>query len=114
MPAGNLIYKVGRTTGFKIGQRGQTCMNENIGMNASKYLDPPPSNTVLLCQYRTTQTVNGSGDSGGPVFFWDGFLPAKAKFAGIFWGGDPQTQITTYSPVSGIHADLGTLRYTLQ
>lgn len=76
------------------------------------YFDPPPPNTVLLCQSFINQMANVSGDSRAPVFLWAGFLPAQVKFTGIHWGAEsPFT--TIFSPVSGIHADLGTLKYHL-
>lgn len=110
-PPGNSIYKVAAKTGFKIGQRdlGRTCATVPLG---AAYFDPPPPNTVLLCQSFINQMANVSGDSGAPVFLWAGFLPAQVKFMGIHWGAEsPFT--TIFSPVSGIHADLGTLKYHL-
>ena len=112
MPLGNLIYKVGIATGFKIGTRAPTCVNDLLGTVG--YPDPPPPNTVLICQYHTPQTPMVSGDSGGPAFFWDGFLPATAKFAGIYWGIDSGIAGAVYSPISGIKTDLGTLKYNVQ
>jgi hypothetical protein len=109
-PIGNGVYKVGIATGMSFGQLGQTCVNYNLV--SSSYLDPPPTNTTLLCQNNATGLSHAFGDSGGPVFRWAGFIPETAIMLGIHWGGVDQT--TVYSPVSGIKKDLGTLKYDLQ
>ncbi|MGE0441947.1 MAG: hypothetical protein AB7S39_15780 [Gemmatimonadales bacterium] len=110
---GNGIYKTGIATGLKFGQNVATCQNFNLDV-VSYPLDPPPPNATLLCQYQTTQMANASGDSGGPMFRWAGFVGANAKFMGVHWGGFPDQMTTTYSPASGIVKDLGTLYYHLQ
>jgi hypothetical protein len=102
LPLGNQIYKVGGTTGFAAGTRARTCITVALSATIS-----------LLCQYTAVGLINDGGDSGGPVFYWAGFLPATAKMAGIHWGkGGLDT--TVFSPVSGLNKDLGFLRYDLQ
>ncbi len=108
-PVGSAVAKVGVSTGYSTGQLARTCVNFNLA-----YL-PAPFNTTLLCQNTATGQLSASGDSGGPVFRWAGFLPSTALFIGIHWGGsNPGSDTTVYSPVSGIKKDLGLLRYDLQ
>jgi hypothetical protein len=54
---GNVVNKVGRTTGWSQGSVTNTCVNTNVS----------GTNITQICQNFVSATV-GSGDSGSPVF----------------------------------------------
>lgn len=72
------LNKVGRTTGWTYGDIVRTCT------------DHSPSDwggVQLRCQYEVDADLN-PGDSGSPVFTWDGSGPGgNARLFGILWGG---------------------------
>lgn len=96
---GDLVQKVGRTTGWTFGTVIGTCMdvNEDTGV-------------TLFCQ-SLVQLGGGPGDSGSPVF---SMLPGnKALLVGLLWGGgdDPTLGVVgVFSPLENIEEDLGPLR----
>ena len=96
------VNKVGRSTGWTYARIGSTC----IGVNVAN------SNITLFCQSRTvTGIVPGlvrPGDSGSPVFYWDG--GSNAVLTGLLWGGNSSHTAFVFSPIAGIEGELGALR----
>jgi hypothetical protein len=96
---GEVVHKIGRTTGWTYGAVIGTCVDVNLN-----------EELTLLCQ-SGVQLGGGPGDSGAPVFT---VLPGnKARLVGILWGGgiDPDLGIVgIFSPLENIEADLGTLK----
>lgn len=96
---GEIVNKVGRTTGWTQGQITRTCVT--LGS--------------LPCQWEALVYSEG-GDSGSPMFRQEGSSePAASRVAlwGILWGGPPNVWTTTwYSPISGVLNDLGPLQIT--
>jgi hypothetical protein len=96
---GNVVHKVGRTTGWTFGTVIGTCMDVNEGPDVT-----------LFCQ-SLVQMGGGPGDSGSPVF---SVLPGnKARLVGLLWGGgdDPVLGIVgVFSPLENVEEDLGSLR----
>jgi hypothetical protein len=98
---GEVLDKVGRTTGWTRGPVTQTCLNTGVsGL----------PNTAILCQDRVRAMVAG-GDSGSPVFQQTGDSK-DATLYGILWGGSVQAGQQTYvfSALENIRADLGDFR----
>lgn len=96
---GQVVDKVGRTTGWTRGVVTHTCVN---------FVAPPPAppGRVVLCQYLMTNMA-GPGDSGSPVFR---VLPGNnAQITGLLWGGivTPTFKRSIFSPRGGVFADLG-------
>lgn len=96
---GQLVDKVGRSTGWSRGFITNTCVN---------FVAPPPAppGRIVLCQYLMTN-MGGPGDSGSPVFRQ---LPwGRAQVTGVLWGGivTPWFKRTIFSPRGGVFADLG-------
>lgn len=96
-PLAGLDYeKVGQTTGWTFGPVTQTCVTVNKS-NSSR---------TLLCQYFVDAGVD-FGDSGSPVFGWNG---ETHPVGGLLWGGVGTTRFI-FSHHSGIALDLGSLTY---
>ncbi|HEX2077343.1 MAG TPA: hypothetical protein VHG08_06525 [Longimicrobium sp.] len=92
---GQVVDKVGRTTGWNRGVVTHTCVN----------LSAFPGRMVL-CQYLMTNMA-GPGDSGSPVFRQ---LPNnQAQVTGLLWGGivTPWFKRSIFSPRGGVFVDLG-------
>lgn len=92
---GQVVDKVGRTTGWNRGVVTHTCVN----------LSAFPGRLVL-CQYLMTNMA-GPGDSGSPVFRQ---LPNNgAQVTGLLWGGivTPWFKRSIFSPRGGVFVDLG-------
>jgi hypothetical protein len=104
---GTRVSKIGRTTGWTVGTvAGPTCRDIPVA-------DPPPGSPpiVMICQTVVTGTA-GRGDSGSPVFTSQaGFT--NAQYVGILWGiaGAGAGATFTYSPLSGVEAELGAFDY---
>jgi hypothetical protein len=92
---GEVVNKVGRTTGWSQGSVTNTCVNTNVS----------GSNITQLCQNFVSATV-GSGDSGSPVF--QILSGDNVHLVGILWGGSGSQQFV-YSPISNIEQELGGL-----
>jgi len=76
--AGEILNKVGRTTGWSRGAVALTCISVNY--------EPP--NKAMLCQDAVNARVLG-GDSGSPVFRASGVkADVAATLIGILWGGN--------------------------
>jgi hypothetical protein len=97
---GDIVNKVGRTTGWGQGVLTRSCVNTGVS----------GSNIVLLCQNfvenPNAQIVAG-GDSGSPVFRIAG--GDSVTLLGNLWGGNTDGTLFVYSPLSGIEAELGQL-----
>ena len=97
---GDVVHKVGRTTGWTYGTVYATCADVNNG----------GTDITQFCQSRV-RGGGGPGDSGSPVFY---VLPKnKAKLVGILWGGSTDPSLGTvyvFSPLENIEAELGPLR----
>ncbi len=101
---GELIAKVGRTSGTTTGLIADTCMDLNTN----------GTNFTLLCQDLVTQTGStrgGPGDSGSAVFS-ESATPISslppATLYGLVWGGNDTS--FGFSPISAIQQELGPLR----
>jgi hypothetical protein len=92
---GELVNKVGRTTGWTQGRVSNSCVHTGVS----------GSRIVRLCQDFVSAGV-GSGDSGSPVFR---IVSANAvELKGILWGGSGSTTFV-YSPIHNVELDLGAL-----
>lgn len=93
---GELVNKVGATSGWTQGQVVQTCVTLSS----------------LPCQW-VALVWSEPGDSGSPMFQQNGPhepLASEIGLWGILWGGPPNDWTTTwYSPISGVEHDLGVL-----
>jgi hypothetical protein len=107
---GDLVDKVGRTSGWTRGAITNTCLDTNV-VNVDAQGNTVDTMITMLCQYRVATTSLG-GDSGGPVFQ---FSPKTGNglFAGILWGGSatPATAFMVFSPVDRIREELGSFVY---
>jgi hypothetical protein len=90
---GQIVDKVGISTGWTYGQVSGTCIREDVGGTDITY----------LCQTEV-QMGSTSGDSGSPVFIRDG-LTDNVYLAGIHWGSAGNTAI--FSPNSQVELELG-------
>ncbi len=96
---GELLNKVGRTTGWSQGPITQTCVNTSV----------TGTRIVLLCQDFVRASV-AAGDSGSPVFkITNG---SDATLYGLLWGGNSSGTSFVYSPIGNIQRsdELGSLR----
>lgn len=96
---GDVVHKVGRTTGWTYGPVVATCQDLNNS-----------GDITLFCQ-SVARAGGGPGDSGSPVFY---SLPKNnARLAGILWGGTTDPDLGTifaFSPLENIEAELGPLK----
>jgi hypothetical protein len=90
---GDVLSKVGRTTGWTRGEVIGTCLN----------VLQSGSNRVILCQDLVGADVAG-GDSGSPVFMQHG-NSKNATLYGVLWGGGPG--LFVFSAMENIHFELG-------
>jgi len=97
---GDVVHKVGRTTGWTYGPVVATCADLNTSS----------AEVTFFCQSVVRSGVGG-GDSGSPVFYP---LPGnKARLVGILWGGGSDPELGTlfvFSPLENIERDLGALK----
>ena len=94
---GEIVNKVGRTTGWTRGRITDTCAPVDL-----------PNNHRLLCQ--VIANVEGDfGDSGSPVFAVTNSPAVRdVQLLGTMWGGTTSTPVEIwFSPVGGIYRDLG-------
>jgi hypothetical protein len=96
---GEVVNKVGRTTGWTRGATTGTCVDV-LALGTTH---------IRLCQAVVSALVDG-GDSGSPVFFRKG-NQSNVTLVGILWGGsvDEENPEFVYSPMSGIERELGDL-----
>jgi hypothetical protein len=90
---GQVVNKVGRTSGWSQGQVTNTCVDTNVS----------GSDITEFCQNFVSATV-GAGDSGSPVFAIAS--GNSVSLVGILWGGSGSSSFV-YSPIANIHQDLG-------
>lgn len=98
--SGEMLDKVGRTTGWTYGYVSNTCTTVNaLG-----------TNITLKCQNIVnrysgqTHSMSGPGDSGSPVFKWYG---STVSLHGILWGGAADNFV--FSSMKYIEQELGSL-----
>ncbi len=95
---GDVVTKVGNTTGCRTGTVVQTCTDVNVG----------GTNITLLCQSivvsSTNLPISQPGDSGSPVFIQDG---NNAIAVGLLWGGNGSGSVMVFSPINQVFAELG-------
>ena len=96
---GDLVDKVGRTTGWTRGRVSNTCVNTGVS----------GTSIVLLCQTWVESIGGGAivagGDSGSPTFIDLG--SGSATLVGGLWGGSSDGTLLVYSPIDNIRAELG-------
>jgi len=92
---GQRVGKVGRTTGWTVGDVVATCVDTNVS----------GSNHTILCQSFVNAAVGG-GDSGSPVFRFRED-PSLAQLTGILWGGNSQGTQFVFSPTENIEFEFG-------
>jgi hypothetical protein len=94
---GQIVNKVGRTTGWTQGKVTNTCINVGVA----------GTNIVLRCQDGVSARLGG-GDSGSPVFsITNSPNRNDVQLRGILWGGNQEGTWFVYSPVSNINYELG-------
>jgi hypothetical protein len=92
---GEMVDKVGRTTGWTYGYVQRTCYNTRASNNGSRVR--VNGNLVrMTCQYSASYNSSG-GDSGSPVFHWHG---NEVTIMGVHWGSGG-----IFSPLGGIQTD---------
>jgi hypothetical protein len=98
--AGAQANKIGRTTGWTLGQISATCVAVNVGRTS----------ITQLCQSLVSTGV-GAGDSGLPVFSRSG-TGGNITLLGILWGGSSDGTLFAFNPMSGIErsGELGPLK----
>jgi len=93
---GDVVNKVGRTTGWTQGAVTNTCVN--TGVSGTKI--------VQLCQTFVSAGVGG-GDSGSDVFGLTG--GTSVRLLGVLWGGNSGGTQFVYSPLNQVEQELGPL-----
>lgn len=88
---GQMLHKIGGTTGWSFGVVKETCSDKNNG-----------SGFKLFCQARVDAGAS-DGDSGAPVF--DRFSTDYVRLAGILWGGENGD--FWFSPMSSLDEHFG-------
>lgn len=97
---GQVVNKIGRTTGWTFGPVVATCVDVNS--SATQF--------TLWCQHIVQAGTDG-GDSGSPVFTWS--KGSSVKLVGILWAGGSDgagNTIFAFSPYTAIQQELGTLK----
>jgi len=96
---GQIVDKVGRTTGWTEGTVTNTCVNTGVS----------GSNIVQLCQtfVSSSGTIVLGGDSGSGV--WQSAGGNNVTLVGILWGGNGSGSQLVYSPFKNIVQELGPL-----
>ncbi|NMF85117.1 hypothetical protein [Nodosilinea sp. P-1105] len=96
---GEMVDKMGQTTGWTYGFVNRTCMTANVSTEWT--VDGRPIR--FQCQDRANY-FGDSGDSGSPVFVWYG---NTVHLMGIHWGGSSSHSM--FSALWNIQADLGNI-----
>jgi hypothetical protein len=101
---GNIVDKVGRTTGWTYGTVRHTCVDYSEGYRL-----------ILRCQHLADYGSN-PGDSGSPVFRITSFGNSTVQLQGIHHSGNAVTSkcsnCAVFSPIGGIDSDFGTTTVT--
>jgi hypothetical protein len=98
------ISKVGLASGWTDGKVSRTCMDTPVTQNATE-------NRVYLCQQEVKGAYAKAGDSGAPVFTFNG--DNVATLYGVLRAGYDNGTGYVFSPMDGIERDLGALQVTL-
>lgn len=98
--SGQMIDKVGRTTGWTYGFVNRTCYPTFVSNGSGGRVKVNGKPVIMRCQYGADYTSSG-GDSGSPVFDWHG---DSVTIWGLNWGGGPNNAV--FSPWKGIAKDL--------
>ena len=93
---GEVVNKVGRTTGWSQGPVGATCVDVNVS----------GSDITQLCQTIVVATV-GAGDSGSDVFTIG--TGNNVTLDGVLWGGSSNGKVFVFSPLANVKQELGAL-----
>ncbi len=100
---GQVVNKVGRTTGWTQGTVVGTCVDVNVsGTNIQQRCQ-------TLVSSATAVIVKG-GDSGSPTFRITG--NTDVTLVGVLWGGSSDGTMFVYSPLKNIQDELGVLNAT--
>ena len=95
---GTQVEKVGRTTGWTYGPVTSFCADVNVS----------GTDITLFCQ--TLVDAGGAGgDSGSPVFAWDGGYYGLATLHGILWGVNSSGNVFVFSTIGNVERELGCL-----
>ncbi|MFL6196176.1 MAG: hypothetical protein ACJ75H_18495 [Thermoanaerobaculia bacterium] len=97
--AGQLVNKVGRSSGWTYGTITNTCVD--VSSSATEF--------TLFCQH-IVQAGSDGGDSGSPVFSVT--KGSNVKLLGILWAGGSGSDgpIFAFSPIESVEGELGALR----
>jgi hypothetical protein len=93
---GQRFDKIGRSSGWSSGRATKTCVDVNV----------ENSNILLRCQTLVNNMYNEAGDSGSPIFRYNG--TDNIRLAGILWGGN-DSGLVVFSPIENIEEELGAL-----
>lgn len=96
--SGSQVDKVGRTTGWTYGPVTSSCVDVNVDS----------SDITLFCQHLVDAGA-GSGDSGSPVFTWDGGYYGLSTLHGILWGANGAGTSFAFSTIGNVERELGCL-----
>jgi hypothetical protein len=92
------VDKIGAATGWRTGTVTQRrCLD--VYNRGDGYLHP---DFVLRCQVEVQWRRSGNGDSGGPVFVYNG--DRTATLLGLHWGANG-SHLGWYSPMANIRND---------
>ncbi len=97
--SGEMVDKVGRTTGWTYGFVNRTCFRTTVSNGSGGAVAVNGKTVLMRCQYRANYTSSG-GDSGSPVFDWHG---STVTLYGLNWGSGPNGAV--FSPWQGIKKD---------
>lgn len=97
--AGGLLNKIGVRTGWTYGLVKNTCEVERIKVNGVKY--------HITCAYKMDARTD-DGDSGSPVFRWDGWSD-DVDLAGLVFAKDGDNK-GVFSSLRSIEQELGSMR----
>jgi hypothetical protein len=95
---GEVLNKVGRTTGWTQGTVTNTCVTTFVS----------GTNWVRLCQDIVAANVGG-GDSGSPVFRIVDDAGGRVSLYGVLWGGSSSGTLFVFSNMQNLERELGQL-----
>lgn len=95
-PVGQLLSKVGRTTGWTRGEVTHSCAHVRVVGRKPK---------IFLCQDLVAASAD-AGDSGSPVFQVTNTETFDVTLKGILWGMKTDGTAYVYSPISNVQNEL--------
>ena len=98
---GSELNKIGVTTGWTYGVVIKTCADRVVQRRVG-------DDIKITCAYKMNARSEG-GDSGSPVFYWNGDGDGVV-LAGLLFGGDTSSYKAWFSSMAAIEHDLGSLR----